>query len=237
MTSLLEQIGAWSCRHWGSVVQMGVVCAVYLFSSVSVAGDLTELSVKEADGTFTLRIVSVLDAPMDYVYQVITDYQHAYRIDPEITAIEVLPSGRPGVVRVRNLSTHWIGPFPFKLEWVGEIAETEPGYLDITTLSGLGSFESGSAFWEIRPQGDRTRVLHQSTLKPRFPVIPIIGSYILKTHIKRAALDTFNRIECQAQYMLEQGIKANSQSLRGTLKEIQDCIPSRKHEIDQVATQ
>jgi len=149
MASLLEQIGAWSHRHLGSVVQIGVVFAVYLFSTVSVAGELTELSVKEADGAFTLRIVSVLDAPMDYVYKLITDYQHAYRIDPEITAIEILPSGRPGVVRVRNLSTHWIGPFPFKLEWVGEIAETGPGRLDISKRSVNDALAPSRLPWHV----------------------------------------------------------------------------------------
>jgi hypothetical protein len=237
MASLLKYIGAWDPTRCGSVIRVWALCAVYLFSSLTVAEDIEELSVAEANGAFTLHIVSVLNAPVNYVYQLITDYKHAYRINPEITSVEVLPSGRVGVVRVRNHSKHWIGPFPFEAEWVGDIGVTDPGRLSITTIPGLGSFESGSAVWEIRPQGDRTRVLHESTLTPKFPVIPIIGSYIVKRHIKNAALDTFNRIECHAQNMLERDIESNPQRLRVTFKETRGCIESRNHESNQLAEQ
>jgi len=175
----------------------------------------------------------LLDAPIDYVYQLIADYRHAYRIDPEITAIEILPSGLPGVVRVRNYSTHWIGPFPFKIEWVGDIVETESGRLEITTLPGLGSFESGSALWEIRPSGERTKVVHQSTLRPNFPIIPVIGSYVVRQYIKNSALDTFNRIECHAQNMRERSLEDFPQQLRVPLKEARDCTQSPHDEMTQ----
>ena len=103
--------------------RMYIFVVLMLSSSSSNALELEELSVTELDGEFRLRILSVVDAHVDYVYDVITDYNHAYRINPSITKVEILPSNRNDVVRVRNLSEHWIGPFRYEIDWVGDITE------------------------------------------------------------------------------------------------------------------
>ena len=56
-----------------------------------------------------------------YEYKVITDYRHDYRINPTITSVQVPPSGRDDVVRVRNLSEQCVGPFCFDIAWTGDI--------------------------------------------------------------------------------------------------------------------
>jgi len=171
-------------------------------------------------------VVSVLDAPVDYVYDVITDYKHAYRINPAITEVEILPSDRGDVVRVRNLSEHWIGPFCFKIDWVGDIVEPRDGYLKISTIPELSSFESGSAVWELRSQGERTWVLHESRLKPDFFMPPVIGDRIMKRQMKENTLDTLNRIECYAKVMLHVDMENEPDHIHDALKEGKDCINS-----------
>jgi len=227
MKVLFRQMGEWLLTLCRSVIPVWALIAVWLLSAISPAGELKELSVTEADGEFTLRIVSVLDAPVEEVYKLITDYRHAYRINPAITSVDILPSGRDGAVRVQNRSEHRIGLFSFEVEWVGDIVETERGRISITTIPKMGSFESGSAVWEIRPLGNRTWVLHESTLNPKFPIIPIIGTYIMKRHMKKAALATFNRIECQAQNMLQTEREEGPERLEVALKERGDCTQSR----------
>jgi hypothetical protein len=186
--------------------------------------ELEELSVTEVDGEFRLRIVSMVDAHVDYVYNVITDYKHAYRINPSITKAEILPSNRDGVMRVRNLSEHWIGPFCFEVDWVGDIVEHEYGHLEINTIPELSSFESGSAAWELHPQGDRTLVLHKSSMNPDFYVPPLIGTHIVASHIKRVTLDTFNRIECFAKAMFEIDMENDTELIDSILAEGKGCI-------------
>lgn len=202
-------------------------CALFIWllcSSISTAGELEELSVTEADGEYRLRIVSILDAPADYVYNVITDYKHAYRINPTITEIEILSSDRDEVVRVQNLSEHWVGPFCFKIDWVGDIVETKYSDIKVTTIPELSSFESGSAIWEIRPRGERTWVLHESNMKPNFFIPPVIGDNIMKTQMEDETLDTFKRIECNAMIMLERDMEHDAELLKKLLKEGKDCI-------------
>lgn len=84
----VNQGGTWLLTIWRSVINTCVLVAWSLFSSASLSGELLELSVAEADGEYKLRMVSVLDAPADHVYRVITDYTHAYRINPSLTELE-----------------------------------------------------------------------------------------------------------------------------------------------------
>jgi len=166
------------------------------------ASDLL-VTVTETRHEYKLRAVAVLDAPHDYVYRVITDYQHADRINPAITSIEILPTERDDVTRVKNCSEHRVGPFTFDIEWVGDILETGHRRVDITTVPELSSFESGSAVWEMRPDGDRTWVRHESTMKPKFSILPLIGDYLVKKRVEEATRDIFHRVERYARTLLE----------------------------------
>jgi hypothetical protein len=193
-------------------------------STVATAGELEELSVTEVDGEYTLRIVSVLDVPADYVYEVITDYRHAYRINPAITEVEILPSDREDVVRVRNLSEHWVGPFCFHINWVGDIFRSREGHIRVRTIPELSSFESGSAIWKIHPRGERTWVLHESRLKPDFFIPPLLGVSIMKDKLETDALATITRIECHASMMFARDMENDAEALRKLSKESRDCI-------------
>jgi len=161
------------------------------------------VTVTEVDDAYRLRAVAVLDAPEDYVYRIITDYRHADRIDPAITSIEILPSVRDGVTRVKHRSEHRVGPFSFEIEWVGDIVETGHRRVDITTVPELSSFESGSAVWEMRPDGGRTWVRHESTMKPKFSILPLIGDYLVKKRVEEATRDIFLRVERYARTLME----------------------------------
>jgi hypothetical protein len=197
-----------------------------LFSLVcgtSAAGEVLELSVTKEDGEYVLLIAAVVNAPENYVFQVLTDYKHVYRINPTIIEVDVQDTDRNGVVRVRHQSEHNIGPFCFSIDWVGDIVETRHGHLEITTQSNQSSFSSGFAIWVIKPQGDSTWVLHESKLKPKFFIPPIIGDYFLKRHIRESILTTFNRIECHAQIAMEHELAHGAEYLKGKLQDNEEC--------------
>ena len=224
MALLLSQVGEGFLAVCASVIRVCALFALQLFSSISTAGEIEELSATEAGGEYKLRIVSVLDAPADYVYNVITDYKHVYRISPTITEVEILSSDSDEVVRVRHRSEHWVGPFRFEIEWVGDIVETTKyRHIKVKTIPEFSSFESGSAIWEIRPQGERTWVLHESSLKPKFFIPPIIGDYIMKKHMVDESITIFNRIECNAIITFEMDMEHELEQLKKLLKEGKIC--------------
>lgn len=199
MTTLFfGQAKQWFAARCLSLIRLCWLITLILCIPTSTAGEPEELSVTDADGEYSLRIAEVLNVRADYVRRVITDYSHAYRIDPTITKVEVLPTDRDKVVRLRNLSKQCVGPFCFEIAWAGDIVETKDGDIQVKTIPELSNFESGSAIWRIRPQGEHTWVIYESRLKPGFFIPPVIGDIIIKTHIKEAALDIFENIERQA---------------------------------------
>jgi hypothetical protein len=212
---------------------LGLFAAFFLICTTALAkhdsdhpltDEFEELSVTEAGGVYSLRVVAVFDAPADYVYNVITDYKHAYRINPTIIEVEILTSDDDEVIRVRNYSEHWVGPFCFKVDWVGDVFEPRYGHLIVKTIPELSSFESGSAVWQLHPQGERTRVLLESSLKPEFFIPPLIGTRIMKKQMEDDTLETFKRIECYAKVMFEMDMENEPELMNNVLKEGKDCI-------------
>ena len=197
-----------------SVIRACCLLLLIQCSPASTADELEALSVTDAGGEYSLRIDDVLNAPVEYVYKVITDYRHAYRINPAITSVQVLPSGRDDVVRVRNLSEQCVGPFCFDIAWTGDIVANRDRDLEVKTIPGLSDFVSGSAIWHIRPQGDCTRVTYESHLRPAFFIPPVIGGMIIKKHIKDDTMATFKRIESQAIAMLNLDRKQQADDFR-----------------------
>ena len=227
------------CRvGWRPVVSVFAPVVLFLFSSIcsiSATGEVLELSVTKEDGEYVVMIVAVVDAPEDYVYLVVTDYKHVYRINPTITTVDVQDTDRDGVVRVQHHSKHSIGPFRFSIDWGGDIVETKHGHFNITTIPEISSFDSGSAIWVISPQGNRTWVLHESKLKPKFFIPPVIGDFFIKRYMREATLNTFYRIECHAQIMLERDNQADSVRRKALLRENEDCIQRHRYEAGLVA--
>lgn len=209
-----------------SAIRACALVALYLFSSISTAAQFEELSVNEVNGEYRLRVVALLNAPADYVHNVITDYKHAYRINPSIIEVEILPfdHNHNKGVRVRNLSEQRVGPFCFEINWVGDILETREGDIKVKTVPELSNFKSGSALWEIRPRGERTWVLHESRLKPDFFIPPVIGDTIMINKMRTDTLITFKRIECQAMTMFERDMETDTELLNRLSKEERNCI-------------
>jgi hypothetical protein len=224
MALQLCQEGVYFLASRSSVIRACALAAGFLYGSISSAAEFEELSVTEANGEYRLRIVAVLDAPADYVHIVVTDYKHAYRINPSVIKVEIQPSDHDGVVRVHNLSEQRVGPFCFNINWVGDILDTGDGDIRVKTVPEPGNFESGDAIWKIRPRGERTWVLHESRLKPDFFIPPVIGENIMRNKMKTNTLDTFKRIECHARAMFERDMETATELLIKLAREERDCL-------------
>jgi hypothetical protein len=73
-----------------------------LYSPLSVAGQVLNLSVGDKHGVYHLALAMIVDAPFADVHYVITDYVHIYRIDPSIVESEILRKPDASVIRVKN---------------------------------------------------------------------------------------------------------------------------------------
>jgi len=221
-----NQMGKHFSRAFACGVRACELAMLLLASGICSADQIEKLSVTHSDGEYRLEIVSVLKVPTEYAYDVITDYQHAYRLNPSIVEVDVLPAGRKGAVRVRNRSEHWFGPFCFHIDWTGEIRTPNPDQIEVVTIPKNSSFESGRALWTIRPHRAGTLLEYQSTLKPKFFIPPVISEKIMENRIREETLATIQRIECHARLQFELDFEREPEYLRQLIAERDKCIES-----------
>jgi len=180
----------------------------YIPVTVSMAGQLEAFFITEKDGEYETRIVAILDAPSEYVYDVITDYKHIYRINSSIVESELLPVRYEGTVRVRNRFEHCIAFFCFEVEMVEDVVEGDDGLIVAKTVPELSSFESGTAVWQVYPyENGRAWVQYQANVKPDFFIPPIIGRLIIMSKLRKEITTSFSKIECHAKIIARKNVK------------------------------
>lgn len=198
--------------------------ALVFFSNISVAGQLEVISITESAGQYEARIVALFNAPAEYVYGVITDYKHIYRINPSIVESELLSTQEDGVIRVRNRIEHCIAIFCIEVEMVEDVVEVGDGHIVATTVPELSSFESGTAMWHVRPFGEgRARVQYRASIRPGFFIPPLIGSLIIKSKLREEITTSFSRIECHATIMAKKDIEDKTVSVARRSEENAGC--------------
>ena len=159
---------------------------------------ITELEVSEDDGVYQIKLATVIDAPAEYVYRVLTDYVHLHRLHPAIIQSDILPSPGAGIVRVRTRILDCILLFCMELDRVQDISEVPPYHLQTVIVPQMSNFWSGNADWRIKDMGERCQLNYEEQMKPNFTVIPIIGPYLVKRKLRDEMASSLMKIECIA---------------------------------------
>ena len=75
-------------------------------------------------------------APAEYVWRVLTDFMHFYRLNPSIIESDILPSPKPGVARARTLARDCISFICRRIERVEDVQVVGEGQLVASVSSG-----------------------------------------------------------------------------------------------------
>ena len=193
-----------AARHIGFagtlVTYVSFLCRllVFVLALPAEAGTPMEIEISEHEGNYRVRLVTHIHAPAKYVYEVLTDYRHIYRLNPAITQSEVLPDTGNGTVRVRTRMEGCIFFFCRDIDRVEEVRVLNDRHLQAVMLPEQSDFTAGSADWRIQPIGYETRIIYDAQLTPAFFIPPIIGSYFVKQTFAQAVQTSFERLECIA---------------------------------------
>jgi Polyketide cyclase / dehydrase and lipid transport len=162
------------------------------------AVDIRELEVSEDNGVYQIKLETVIDAPAEYVYRVLTDYVHLHRLHPSIIQSDILPSPGAGIVRVRTRILDCILIFCMELDRVEDISELTPHHVHATIVPSMCNFRSGKSDWRIEVMGSRSQLVYEAQMKPDFSVIPVIGPYLVKQKLRDEMASSLGKIECIA---------------------------------------
>ena len=121
------------------------------------------------DGRYYLRAESLIDAPVDSVYAVLTDFDALSRLDKTILASRVVERHSDTVNTVYTRVKGCVGfVFCRTLHRVERVEERPPFEIHAELLPERSDFNSGAVHWQLEEAGTRTRLRNTVEIEPGF---------------------------------------------------------------------
>jgi hypothetical protein len=149
------------------------------------------------DGVYRIVLVARVDAPVEGVAAVLTDYAAYRKLDPQILASTVLPPDDQGGELVRTVVRACAGLFCRKVERV-ERVERREGELIATVVPVRGELKSGLTRTTWQAADDATSVTYEAEFVPDFWVPSLIGRRYAVRALKASTLELFGNVEKRA---------------------------------------
>jgi hypothetical protein len=150
-----------------------------------------------SEGIYRVSLVVRIDAPVEDVAAVLTDYAAYRRLDPRIRDSAVLPSEGGGVELVRTVVRACAGFFCRNVERV-ERVERHEGELVATVVPERSELRHGLTRTTWQAVDEATDVTYQSEFIPDFWVPSVIGRRFAVRALKASTLELFDNVEKRA---------------------------------------
>jgi hypothetical protein len=168
-----------------------------LLPGASQALSVQSLEANLRDGVYRIVLVARVDAPVEDVAAVLTDYAAYRELDPRIRASTVLPTDDQGIELVRTVVRACAGLFCRNVERV-ERVERREGELLATVVPERSELKSGVTRTTWQADDDATSVTYQAEFVPDFWVPVAIGRRYAVRALKASTLQLFDNVEKRA---------------------------------------
>ena len=171
---------------------------IAFFPAATQALSVQSLEANLRDGVYRIVLVARVDAPVEDVAAVLTDYAAYRKLDPQILASTVLPPDDQGGELVRTVVRACAGFFCRKVERV-ERVERREGELIATVVPERGELKSGltRTTWQADDDdGDERDV--PGRVRSRLLGAIVIGRRYAVRALKTSTLELFGNVEKRA---------------------------------------
>jgi len=172
-----------------------LVAGLLLMPAMSLAGDILASSVSHDGDRYSLSVTALIDAPIDIVYQSITDFDNLAAINPAIEESQLLAAPNAETHRVRSAIKVCILVFCKRIEQVQDVTMKADYVIEAVVLPERSDFRSGFARWQLTTSGISTELLFTNTFEPDFWVPPVIGPWLIKRKLIDEVAETAMYIE------------------------------------------
>lgn len=176
------------------------VALLLVFAPYCAAATIIEVQVEQDSGTYHIYFEILLDAPKNRVYDVLSDYRNMQELSPGIIRSEVL-SGEAGDNAEIDLTLKpcvWI--LCRKMRKMSNVTINAYGAIVYTTIPESSDFKKGREQVIIKATRNpgETRVTYNASLEPDFFVPPLIGSWLIRKHVRQNLEISIERVETLA---------------------------------------
>ena len=180
-------------------------CLLLIFNSTKlIAKDVSrDVEIQETAGVYHVKATVVIDAPVEHVRMVLTDFVHIYRLNPSIIESEVLAQDNDAVTHVRTRVLGCAGYFCQELERVEAVQKLPSGDLIAEIVPEKSEFRSGRTVWHLEASGERSKVVYESSMEPDFYIPPVVGKFMAIKSIRNEMAISFKNLERIASVLAE----------------------------------
>ena len=132
-------------------------------------------------GAHRVRIQGSVTVPQtpEAVWQVLTDYDHLSEFIPDLRESRTIALQPTRLLRQQGNSRWWI--FSRRVRVTFQVEETPRKEIRFRAVDG--DFLEHQGVWRLMREGDRTRIVYDAVVQPRFFIPTLIGARLLKAHL------------------------------------------------------
>ncbi|HSD53485.1 MAG TPA: SRPBCC family protein [Burkholderiales bacterium] len=171
--------------------------AIALLPTGAQALSVQSLDASLREGVYRVELVARVDAPVEDVAAVLTDYAAYPQLDPRIRSSSVLLSEEAGVELVRTVVRACAGFFCRNVERV-ERVERRNGELLATVIPERSELREGRMRTTWQAAEAATDVTYQVEFVPAFWVPAVIGRLYAERVLRASTLQLFDNVEKRA---------------------------------------
>ena len=171
------------------------LAGLLLIPLCAAAGEIIESSVARDADVYSIDVLVRIEAPLEVVYQAITDYDRLTEINSSIVESYIIETQGAGRYRVYTNVKLCVLFFCKQVRQIQDIVEYANDLIKATILPESIDFESGSATWDLIVADDATFMRFTAEVEPSFWVPPLIGLWLFEREMTREVLETAGYME------------------------------------------
>jgi len=159
------------------------------------AGKVYKATASYQEGVYLVEVDALVSVPEPRVRELLTDYNHLGRVNPDIKISEILKTRKPGDYQVRTVTQACIWFFCKLIHQVQDVIEAADGSVMATIIPAQSDFRHGYARLDLWQEADGTRVQIRAEVEPDFWIPPLIGPWMIKRKLRGEAIETVQNLE------------------------------------------
>jgi len=178
--------------------------ACYLFFGWQVAHcvEVVKITIDVVDGRYRVFGQSRIDAPPEFVYSTLIDYDNFHKLAGGIAATHYLPSTEADHPLAYTRYESCILFFCKTIEKVERINGNPHDSILVVTIPDRSDFVFNESRWVIEATGDTTLLTYEAEFEPDFWIPPLIGPWA----VRRKLIKTAELIGMRIEWMHARGL-------------------------------
>lgn len=185
----------WMCR-----ITVCAFAVIVISLPVALASEVLQSSIHFEGRTYHYRFAVDIEAPLENVHAVVTDYDNLQRINNDVVQSLVLERYDEHHLKRRMWINHCLLMFCFDLYFVENVDLLDDGRIRTTIIPEESNFTEGQSVWRLESlTATTTRISVEANQTPDFWIPPVIGPLVFKRAFVREVRETGRNIEREAQ--------------------------------------